>query len=54
MGTVFTCQTIAASKGEYGRPMATGVIDGCTNVAVLNGMVSKDIFGGGYGDDPGT
>ncbi|MCQ2212017.1 MAG: hypothetical protein MJZ36_00080 [Bacteroidaceae bacterium] len=54
MGTVFTCQTIAASKSESGRAMATGVIDGCTNVAVLKGMVAKDIFGGGYGDDPGT
>ncbi|MBQ0074197.1 MAG: hypothetical protein KBT34_08370, partial [Prevotella sp.] len=54
MGTVFNCQTIAASKGKSGRAMATGVIDGCTNVAVLNGMVAKDIFGGGFGDDPGT
>ena len=54
MGSVFMCQTIAASKGESGRAMATGVIDGCTNVAVLDGMVAKDIFGGGYGDNPGT
>ncbi len=54
MGSVFMCQTIAASKGDTPRPMATGVIDGCTNVAILDGMVAKDIFGGGYGDDPGT
>ncbi|MBQ0075442.1 MAG: hypothetical protein KBT34_14780, partial [Prevotella sp.] len=54
MGTVFDCQTIAASKKESGRDMVDGVIDGCTNVAVLNGMVAKDIFGGGFGDDPGT
>ncbi len=54
MGTVFKCETIAASKGESGRAMATGIIDGCTNVAILSGMVAKDIFGGGFGDDPGT
>ncbi len=54
MGMVFTCQTIAASKGESGRTMVPGVTDGCTNVAVLDGMVAKDIFGGGFGGDPGT
>lgn len=55
-GCVYSCQTIAGTQGKTGREMATiegtTIIDGSTNVSILDGTVARDIFGGGYGDDP--
>ena len=59
-GCVYSCQGIAATQGKTARTMATAtfdgkdftVIDGSTNVAIFDGFVAQDIFGGGYGDDP--
>lgn len=52
-GCIFSCQTVAATQGLTGRSIA-GLRDGCTNVTIRSGLVAHDIFGGGYGDDPGT
>ncbi len=51
-GCVYDCKTIATTQGNTGRTMVTGVIDGCTNLAILDGMVAQDIFGGGFGANP--
>lgn len=58
VGQVYACAEIAANRGQatLAREMATGVTDGCTNLAVYNGKMAHDIFAGGFGDvnDSGT
>ena len=48
-GCVYSCAAMAANNGGAARTLATGLIDGCTNVEFKHTDIGQDIFGGGLG-----
>ncbi len=48
-GSIYSCEAMATNNGGTARTLASGLIDGCTNVEFKHTDIGQDIFGGGLG-----